>query len=146
MACTHCNNSSYSCRDQRSYQVTRGQRLSIWGHQRSKSKFPKNSQDLHVRSPEVRKQSFSRSPKIVILGHRRSESKISKEFPRSLFEVTRGQKVNYLKNAQDHQLGVTRGQKANFPKNPTTGKESLSLWAFWFFCILFKTWFQVICV
>ena len=102
------------------------------GHQRSKRKFPKNSQDLHLGSPEVKKQSFSRIPKIVIWGHLMSESKISQEFPRSLSGVTRGQMVKYPKNSQDHHLGVTRGQKANFPQIPKIGKKSLSLWAFWY--------------
>ncbi|KAJ8045690.1 hypothetical protein HOLleu_08741 [Holothuria leucospilota] len=89
--------------------VTKGQKqnipsipkIVIWGHQRSKAKFPKNSQEHHLGLPEVKKQNFPRIPKvvirvtkgqkqnvpsipkIVIWSHQRSKSKISQEFSRS---------------------------------------------------------------
>ena len=86
-----------------SCKVTRGQ----------KAKFLQKSQDRHFGSPEIREQNIQRIPEISVWGHQRSKSKISKECPRS--------------SAWGHQRS-----KSKLSKIPTTGKESLSLWAFWF--------------
>ena len=65
--------------------VTRGQ----------KGKFPKCSQDLYLRSPQVKKQNFPRIPKAFILGHHRSKSKIFQEFTRSSSGSPKVKKQNF---------------------------------------------------
>ena len=71
--------------------VTRGQ----------KGQFPKSSQDLYLRSPQVKKQNFPRIPKTFISGHHRSKSKLFQEFTRSSSGVSKGQNAKFSKNSQD---------------------------------------------